>query len=93
MGLLQAYILLLWRFPKASLGSPKTGRKLHLGKKSTPMVIIMSLAKGQQKEQIQELGFKDSYTRCFMGFLAPIINSSLEGCYKNLSNKEFKKIK
>ena len=53
----------------------------------------MSLAKGQQKEQIQELGFKDSYTRCFMGFLAPIINSSLEGCYKNLSNKEFKKIK
>ena len=31
------------------------GRKLLLGKKSTPMVIKMSQANGQQKEQIQDL--------------------------------------
>ena len=33
----------------------KTGRKLLLGKKSIPMVIIMSQADGQQREQIQDL--------------------------------------
>ena len=38
--------------PKRLLCTPKTGRKLLLGKKSTPMVIKMSQAYGQQKEQI-----------------------------------------
>ena len=35
---------------------PKIGHKLLLGKKSTPMVLKMSQANGQQKEQIQDLG-------------------------------------
>ena len=33
------------------------GRKLLLGKKSTPMVKKMSQAKGHQKEQIQDLEY------------------------------------
>ena len=42
--------------PQRLLWVPKIGRKLHLGKKSTPMVKKMSQANGQQKEQIQDLG-------------------------------------
>ena len=69
---------------------PKIGRKLLLGKKSTPMVMKMSQAKGQQKEQIQDLGILASYTGCSMGFLASIIYSSLQGSYKKILNKEFR---
>ena len=47
--------------PEGFLWVPKTGRKLLLGKKSTPMVIIMSKADGQQKEQIQDLVIEASY--------------------------------
>ena len=35
------------------------------------MVLKMSQADGQQKEQIQDLG---SYTGCFMPFLIPVLN-------------------
>ena len=40
---------------KYVLWDPKTGRKLLLGKKLTPMVLTLSQADGQQKEQIQDL--------------------------------------
>ena len=55
--------------------------QILLGKKSTPLVMKMSQANGQQKEYIQDLGIYASNTGCSIGFLASMIYSSLQGCY------------
>ena len=57
--------------PQRLLCVPKIGRKLLLGKKSTPMVINMSQEKGQQKNKSKIWGFRHHIQGVLWDFLLP----------------------